>query len=92
MIRHYFGLDKTPFDTDNIQLLPHQENILKILDIHAQIGGLSVIIGEPGTGKSIIKDAIYQKRQQVHCRLCRKNNAHMQKYYPDIMRCFSDRT
>lgn len=64
MIRHYFGLDKNPFDTENVELMPQQENILKILDIHAQIGGLSVIIGEPGTGKSVIKDAIQLKRKK----------------------------
>jgi MSHA biogenesis protein MshM len=58
MIRTYFGLDRNPFAMENIALLPAQEEILATLRVHCQQGGLCVIVGEPGTGKSIIKRAL----------------------------------
>lgn len=64
IIKHYYGLDKNPFDLETIELLPHQENVFQILDVHAQIGGLSVIVGEPGTGKTVLKEAIQNKRKE----------------------------
>jgi type II secretory pathway predicted ATPase ExeA len=39
-------------------LLPHQKEIFETVKVHAHQGGLCVIIGEPGTGKSLIKQAI----------------------------------
>jgi MSHA biogenesis protein MshM len=58
MIRSYFGLDQNPFSYENIQLLPMQQEIFDTLRVHSQQGGLCVIIGEPGTGKSVIKNAL----------------------------------
>lgn len=58
MIRAYFGLKQNPFSQENIQLLPHQEEIFEILKVHSQQGGLCLLLGEPGTGKSVIKDII----------------------------------
>jgi MSHA biogenesis protein MshM len=58
MIRSYFGLDKNPFSNDNIELLPTQQEIFETLKVHSQQGGLCLIVGEPGTGKSILKDAL----------------------------------
>ncbi|OVE73947.1 hypothetical protein BVX93_00660 [bacterium B13(2017)] len=64
MIRHYFGINKNPFDFENVELLPHQEKVVEILNAHAHIGGLSTIIGEPGTGKTVIKKTMQNKTKQ----------------------------
>jgi type II secretory pathway predicted ATPase ExeA len=58
MIRAWFAIDKTPFDTDGLALMPHQAEILDVIRVHAQQGGLCLVIGEPGTGKSVLKRAI----------------------------------
>ncbi len=58
MIRTYFGLEQDPFSPNNIALLPAQEEILSTLRVHCQQGGLCVLVGEPGTGKSVIKQAL----------------------------------
>jgi len=60
MIRNYFGIENNPFDTRNITLLEHQQEILDTLLVHARQGGLCVLIGEPGTGKSVIKNSLIQ--------------------------------
>lgn len=58
MIRSYFGLDHNPFSHEDINLLPQQQEIFDTLKVHSQQGGLCLLVGEPGTGKSIIKEAI----------------------------------
>lgn len=59
MIRSYFGLSHQPFAIDeNAPLLEHQQRHFDILKVHSQQGGLCLIIGEPGTGKTILKNAI----------------------------------
>ena len=58
MIRSHFGLESNPFDDHKPALLPHQKEIFETIKVHAQQGGLCVIMGEPGTGKSVIKQAI----------------------------------
>lgn len=60
MIRAHFGLDRNPFANDNLSLLPHQQEIFDTLRVHCQQGGLCVVIGDPGTGKSVIKHALVQ--------------------------------
>ena len=57
MIRSHFGLEQNPFSLDNLSLLGHQQEIFETLRVHCQQGGLCVVVGEPGTGKSIIKQA-----------------------------------
>lgn len=61
MIRSFFGISHNPFGLEQIQLLSHQQDIYDILGVHAQQGGLCLVMGEPGTGKSVIKEAIRQK-------------------------------
>jgi len=58
MLRSHFGLQRHPFDTESLSLLPQQQEIFDILLVHAQQGGLCLVLGEPGTGKSILKSAL----------------------------------
>ena len=58
MLRSHFGLQRHPFDLDTLSLLPHQQEVFDILIVHAQQGGLCLVLGEPGTGKSILKQAL----------------------------------
>lgn len=58
MIRSHFGLTKNPFAGDTIALLPHQQAIFDTLRVHCQQGGLCLILGEPGTGKTVLKEAL----------------------------------
>lgn len=58
MIRSHFGLETNPFDERNTTLLVRQQEILDTLLVHARQGGLCIIMGEPGTGKSVIKNAL----------------------------------
>ena len=66
MIRAFFGIDINPFSTDNnIILLPHQQDVFDILKVHSFQGGLCLLMGEPGTGKTIIKTVINQKADKT---------------------------
>lgn len=58
MIRSFFGLNQNPFYHEGIALLPHQQEIFDTLCVHSQQGGLCLLLGEPGTGKSAIKTAL----------------------------------
>ena len=58
MLRSHFGLQRNPFDTDAVTLLAHQQEVFDILRVHSQQGGLCLLMGEPGTGKTVIKEAI----------------------------------
>ena len=60
MIRAHFGLERSPFTQDNPSLLAHQQEVFDTLRVHCQQGGLCLVVGEPGTGKSIIKTALVQ--------------------------------
>jgi len=60
MIRSHFGLQRNPFDRDALALMPHQQEVFDILQVHAQQGGLCLVLGEPGTGKSILKQTLLE--------------------------------
>lgn len=38
--------------------LAHQQEVFDILRVHAQQGGLCLMLGEPGTGKSVLKQSL----------------------------------
>lgn len=59
-IRSFFGISDDPFNTDNITLLKHQQEVYDILKVHSYQGGFCLLMGEPGTGKTAIKDSIKQ--------------------------------
>ena len=67
MIKSIFGITKEPFNRSELTLLSQQKNILDIIKIHAQQGGFSVIIGNPGVGKSVLREHIetLQKERDI---------------------------
>ena len=67
MINAIWGISKAPFQRDKLTLLPQQQTILDIIKIHAQQGGFSVIIGEPGVGKTVLRETIEQFDNEREC-------------------------
>ena len=66
MIRAFFGLTQNPFDRRDLELLPAQQEILDTLAVHCQQGGLCLVLGIPGTGKSVIKQALQRLPDNQH--------------------------
>ena len=60
MIRSYFGIANTPFGMEKHSLLPHQAAEMEVLKVHASMGGLCLIMGIPGTGKTVLKTALQE--------------------------------
>lgn len=58
MIRSYFGIEKNPFAKEDTSLLPHQQDVFDILEVHSGQGGLCLLLGDPGTGKTVIREAV----------------------------------
>lgn len=58
IITSTFGIKKEPFNQPEPTLLPSQQNILDTIKVHASYGGFSLILGEPGVGKTVIRHAI----------------------------------
>jgi len=64
MIRSYFGIEKTPFSPEDVRLLHHQQEVYDILKVHSHQGGLCLLMGEPGTGKTVIKESIRKNAEK----------------------------
>jgi type II secretory pathway predicted ATPase ExeA len=64
MIKQTFCITKIPFLQSDAQLLPHQQEIADVIHIHTQHGGLCVVTGESGVGKSTLKAHIEEKATQ----------------------------
>lgn len=60
IIQSSFGITQEPFQRSLPTLLLAQQAILDIITIHAQHGGFSVIVGQPGVGKSTLRSLIEQ--------------------------------
>jgi len=61
LLQSHFGLALPPFDTtEPPELLPRQKEILDILLVHAHQGGLCLLTGDIGTGKSAVKRALVE--------------------------------
>jgi len=58
MIKSVHATTKEPFNRSHLNLLRQQKEIVDIIKIHSQQGGFSVIIGEPGVGKSVLREYI----------------------------------
>jgi type II secretory pathway predicted ATPase ExeA len=70
MIRSFYGLQQDPFCDREVQLLSLQQEICDTLSVHSQQGGLCLIVGIPGTGKTVIKEHLENscdKRQVMVC-------------------------
>jgi len=66
MIRAFFGLTHNPFELRELVLLPAQQEIFDTLKVHCQQGGLCLVLGSPGTGKSVIKQALMRLPEKQH--------------------------
>jgi type II secretory pathway predicted ATPase ExeA len=66
MIRSFFGLTQNPFDGRELHLLPQQQEIYDTLKVHCRQGGLCLVLGVPGTGKSVVKQALQRLPDQQH--------------------------
>lgn len=64
MINAIWGITHEPFKRDKLTLLSQQKQIMDIIKIHAQQGGFSVIIGEPGVGKTVLREHIEQLNKE----------------------------
>jgi MSHA biogenesis protein MshM len=58
MIKSTFGIATEPFNRSDLKLLSQQQKIFEIIKIHSQHGGFTVITGNPGAGKSILRNHI----------------------------------
>lgn len=68
MIKAWFGIPKTPFAYEpESPLLPHQKEIFDILSVHSRQGGLCLLVGDPGVGKSTIKKNFQQLQDKRMC-------------------------
>jgi MSHA biogenesis protein MshM len=66
MIRAFYGLTQNPFDTRELELLTQQRDIHDTLKVHCQQGGLCLVLGLPGTGKSVIKQSLQRLPENQH--------------------------
>ncbi len=63
MIRSHFAITADPFATDpKTPLLSHQQAVFDIVKVHNLQGGFCVILGEPGSGKTVLKNAVIHHR------------------------------
>ncbi|QDU61319.1 hypothetical protein Pan216_21740 [Planctomycetes bacterium Pan216] len=66
IIRAFYGLTENPFATRELELLPQQQEIHETLKVHCQQGGLCLVLGLPGTGKSVLKQSLQQLPEQQY--------------------------
>ena len=65
MIRVFYGIDTNPFASDQVKLLDHQQEVYDTISVHSHQGGLCLVMGEPGCGKTMIKTVINQKSDKT---------------------------
>jgi type II secretory pathway predicted ATPase ExeA len=63
-------LTQNPFDNRELELLPAQQEIHDTLKVHCQQGGLCLVLGVPGTGKSVIKQSLQRLPEKQHLVAC----------------------
>lgn len=67
MINAIWGIANEPFKRDKPVLLSQQKQIVELINIHASQGGFSVIVGDPGVGKTIVREHIEQLDSTREC-------------------------
>jgi MSHA biogenesis protein MshM len=70
MIRAFYGLTQNPFDARELELLPGQQEIHDTLKVHCQQGGLCLVLGVPGSGKTVIKQSLQRLPENQHLVAC----------------------
>ena len=92
IIRAFYGLTQDPFDNREIQLLPQQQEIHDTLKVHCQQGGLCLVLGVPGTGKTVIKQSLQLlPENQYLSRPRRADVAHLHEHRQDSLRVLPHR-
>lgn len=66
MIRSFYGLTQDPFNARDLKLLPMQQEVHDTLKVHCQQGGLCLVLGVPGTGKTVIKQSLQRLPENQH--------------------------
>ncbi len=89
MIRSFYGLTQNPFDLRELELLPQQQEIHDTLKVHCQQGGLCLVLGVPGTGKSVIKQSLQRLPEKQY--LVATVAPHVHQHRQNPVRCFSHR-
>ncbi|WP_444997559.1 ExeA family protein [Aliikangiella sp. IMCC44359] len=64
MIKALLGITQEPFSRQVSSLLPQQQSMMDMIKVHASQGGFSVIVGEPGVGKSVLREHIEKLNQE----------------------------
>lgn len=64
MIKSTFGITQVPFFRGEKQLLKQQKEIYDTIKIHSQQGGLCIVTGQPGVGKSVLRNHIIALNKQ----------------------------
>jgi type II secretory pathway predicted ATPase ExeA len=67
MINAIWGIAREPFLRDCSTLLSQQKTVLETIRAHARQGGFSVIVGEPGVGKTVLREHIEALDKERDC-------------------------
>ena len=67
MINAIWGITSLPFQQAPSTLLSQQKETLDIIQIHAQHGGFSVVTGQSGTGKTVLREHIENLNNERQC-------------------------
>jgi type II secretory pathway predicted ATPase ExeA len=88
MIRAFYGIEDYPFAAEGSELLIQQQEIYDTLRVHCQQGGLCLVLGVPGTGKTMIKEAL--QGQADHKRMLVVTVARTLHTYPNTIKILCD--
>ena len=67
MINTVWGITTMPFQSPKTPLLSQQKEVAEMIQIHAQHGGFSVVIGQPGVGKTVLREYIENLNNERQC-------------------------
>ncbi len=89
MIKSIHGVTKEPFNQQDLQLMSQQKQIVDIIKIHSQQGGFAVVIGEPGVGKSVLREHIedLEKERDITVVSCSRTMPISCANWPSLLSC-----